>query len=219
MYRIDQKRDLRLVPKLKDAHIDPTNAQRMKVKIAAQTLSRSVSAALRTLVEDGSLERSALLTADFVEKINDLFDLVNSSRLRSFQHQRPITKGNSSLKIDKMDTYISWIKQWRFQKNGKIFQSMPFQNGWVVTLSNMKHVVLNCLSDGFSYVCTRHFNQDCLEVCLFKSLLSLSVVMFLLYINSCFLELNNVSMLVPIYRGEGIIAFTIAFNRLNAFYY
>lgn len=33
-----------MAPKLREAHINPTNAQRMKVKIAAQVLSHTVSA-------------------------------------------------------------------------------------------------------------------------------------------------------------------------------
>ena len=44
MYNLDQKNDIRLVPKLRDHHINPSNAQKMKVKIASQLLSRTVSA-------------------------------------------------------------------------------------------------------------------------------------------------------------------------------
>lgn len=44
MYDQDKINDIRYAPKLRDSHINPSNAQRMKVKLATQVLSRTVSA-------------------------------------------------------------------------------------------------------------------------------------------------------------------------------
>lgn len=46
MYSLEKAQDVRRVPKLRDWHINLTLAQRMKVKYAAQVLSRSVSAGI-----------------------------------------------------------------------------------------------------------------------------------------------------------------------------
>lgn len=43
-YEMDHGSDIRLAPKLREHHLNPTNTQKMKVKIAAQLLSRTVAA-------------------------------------------------------------------------------------------------------------------------------------------------------------------------------
>ena len=43
-YEIESTSNIKYAPKIKDQHITPTNAQRMKVKYASQLLSHSVSA-------------------------------------------------------------------------------------------------------------------------------------------------------------------------------
>lgn len=48
LYNTDKNKQCRIAPKLTDAHINPNNFQRMKVKYASQILSNTVSAALNT---------------------------------------------------------------------------------------------------------------------------------------------------------------------------
>ncbi|KAK9710421.1 hypothetical protein QE152_g26003 [Popillia japonica] len=52
----------------------------MKVKFASQVFSHTVAAALYTYVSLGALPASAIGTALFVEKMDKLFDILNSSR-------------------------------------------------------------------------------------------------------------------------------------------
>lgn len=66
-----------------DTHINPNNFQRMKVKYAAQVFSRSVSAGMNTYISFGSLPAAATFTAEFIEKFNKLFDILNSSKVYS----------------------------------------------------------------------------------------------------------------------------------------
>jgi len=46
-YESDKKAEFRSSPKLTDAHVNPNNFQKMKVKIATQVLSRSVAAGMK----------------------------------------------------------------------------------------------------------------------------------------------------------------------------
>lgn len=123
--------------------------------------------ALVTYANKGDLPPEALATAQFVRDINDLFDVLNSSSLYTFQHKRPITKDNVGEKFERLDTWSSWIGKWVFYNptSKKIKRSMPFQRGFIRTIAGIKSVVQRCLNKGFEYVCTRHLNQDCLEVC------------------------------------------------------
>jgi hypothetical protein len=66
-------------PKLTKFHICVRDFSKMKVKLATQTLSHSVAAGIRALVSLNVMSEEANETADFVENIDTLFDLLNIS--------------------------------------------------------------------------------------------------------------------------------------------
>ena len=138
----------------------------MKVKLATQILSRTVAAGMSTLIEYGELSKKAKCTIEFLININDLFDLLNSSTLTSFSHKRPITTANWCQKRAQIILCSQWIRSWSFQHkvNLKSICSLPFKSGLLVTLENMERIIDTCFANGFSFVCTRHFNQDVVEV-------------------------------------------------------
>ena len=78
-YETDQKQRFRLTPKLTSCHVGLPAFSKMKVKLAAQVISRTVAAALETHSHVGS---GASEMAEFSMQFNDLFDCMNSSRLR-----------------------------------------------------------------------------------------------------------------------------------------
>lgn len=56
----------------------------MRVKLASQLLSNSMSATIRTCIQTGQLQsNTSSNTADFIEFINNLFDCLNSRSLYS----------------------------------------------------------------------------------------------------------------------------------------
>ena len=80
-------KDVRFVWFGKKVHLEPfQNSQTItsihkslsKCQIATQLLSGSVAAAIRTYVAFGKMESMALQTADFIDKINCLFVVMNS---------------------------------------------------------------------------------------------------------------------------------------------
>lgn len=50
----------------------------MSVKLAAQVMSHTTSAAMKTAVECGQLDNKAMETVTFFQTMNDLFDAMNS---------------------------------------------------------------------------------------------------------------------------------------------
>ena len=78
LYRTQQKDILHLGNKLKTKHIQWYN-YKMKVSVATQTLSHSVSAAITVLrnlkLQEGKDSRA---TSDFILLMNNLFDILNS---------------------------------------------------------------------------------------------------------------------------------------------
>jgi hypothetical protein len=78
LYNIDSKNPFRCCPKLTKKHLSPNNFEKMKVKLATQVLSHTVSAAMLMALSSNVLPPSAAGTAELMAKF-EIFDCLNSS--------------------------------------------------------------------------------------------------------------------------------------------
>ena len=96
---------------LEQKHVQWTN-HKMKVSVAAQTLSHSVSAAI-TFLRNLKLQqfKGSKATSDFILLINDMFDILKSKSKFGKNNKKPITKENiadiESFLINGIDTLKS----------------------------------------------------------------------------------------------------------------
>jgi len=79
-YDTDKVNPIRLAPHLTDTHFDVSSVTKMRVKYAVQVLSHSVVAGINTHISTSHLKSEAKYTADFIEKLDTLFDLLNSTQ-------------------------------------------------------------------------------------------------------------------------------------------
>jgi len=96
-YEMDIKsKTARAMCKITPAHIAPNAFQKMSCKLAIQILSRSVAASIKTCIATGELKtNTALDTANFIEKVNDMFDSANSKNLYDAnRNRRPLSERN-----------------------------------------------------------------------------------------------------------------------------
>ncbi|CAH1993868.1 unnamed protein product [Acanthoscelides obtectus] len=87
--------------------------EKMKVKIATQTLSKSVADALSYLCKDLKLPafQNADATAIFIKKFNDVFDIFNSrNKLTKYQFKRPLSPATVEQFFSFFDELSSYIK-------------------------------------------------------------------------------------------------------------
>jgi hypothetical protein len=166
MYSHLKNKNLRICPKLTDKHIHPTNFQKMKVKLASQVFSHTVSASMELYVESNNwLPRSALGTALFFQMINNLFDLFNSSHL---QHANPYKRAynNDKTQATLLDNCVNTFKNLRMRtvsadtdvtKLNKCFK------GLLQSIEALKQLYKYFLSKQITGILTRRLNQDCLE--------------------------------------------------------
>lgn len=95
LYNADKNQQYRLTPKLTEVHVNPNNFQKMKVKLATQVLSAILSAAFNTYISLGVLPLKTTFTAEFIERFNKLFDILNSSTLyNSNPNKKAFTNSN-----------------------------------------------------------------------------------------------------------------------------
>lgn len=119
---------LHAATKVRMRHLQWTR-EKMKVRLAAQTFSRSVSDALLYLCNDlQDVEFAhAEATAQFILKINNLFDIMNSRNVLSkYMYKKPFSPATAS----HFNDYLNEVKEYLL--------NLKLQDGILVTNSNRK---------------------------------------------------------------------------------
>nr|XP_050043440.1 uncharacterized protein LOC126540642 [Dermacentor andersoni] len=159
-YEKDREMQIRSIPKLSARHFNLTFASKMSVKLAAQVFSNDCAAALCTLVTFQQLPSEAIHTARFVERIDRLFDSLNTSQKRGKSpYASAICAG--SVHEEFLEECIAVFEN--IEVLGCARQPLCIR-GFCQT---MRAVLLlwNHLASryGLTHLLTRHLNQDALE--------------------------------------------------------
>ncbi|XP_064462001.1 uncharacterized protein LOC135372284 [Ornithodoros turicata] len=162
-YESDHPLKVRLSPKLTDNHIHPTAFKRMKVKLATQVLSNSVSTGIAVLISWGCMPPAATETSEFLLKMDQLFDCLNSSSVEQSDDddkKMRYAMNNSTKHKELLESAAQWVAQWKFHSD----RQPPTVRGWQITI----RAVLALWEDlhqnfGFDHLLTRRLNQDPLE--------------------------------------------------------
>ena len=166
VFNNEKQRTLKLIPKVKNVHFELPFRAKMKVSYAAQVLSRSMGVAIRVLSTFGEIHHDSLETADFVESANRLFDLMNTVSKNCCVKACLNRETVESFMLE-LDYFILWLQQLHFRDaiSNQSRYSLPFRDGWILTLTSMKCIISDIFASlpSINFICTRRFNQDCLE--------------------------------------------------------
>ena len=167
LFDLEQASVLRFVPKLTKTHIEPNAFKRMNVKLATQVLSHSVASAIRAYVTLGKLPAAAKTTADSVDRVNRLFDIMNSNKPKTTNKWKRGLTLKSVDQLTELKEFSNWASQWRFkskQKSNVVKQTLPFKDGLVMTCRALHDVCVSLLqTHKFRFILTSRFNQDIVE--------------------------------------------------------
>lgn len=171
VYNTDQSNKSKSVRKLSAAHINPNNFQKMKVKLATQVLSKSVSAAIQTAIQSGELKNdTAQHTAHFVNLCNDLFDCLNSkNKFDRNPYRCAITKNQNSevnlTLIKGKKTFCELQKITINKKNERQLTRPPCFDGMVQTINAVLQLSAEEFTPGTGnkFLLTYRLNQDVIE--------------------------------------------------------
>lgn len=132
----------------------------MKVKLASQVFSHSVAVAMHTYIDFGQISPKATATANFIENMNQLFDILNSSNLENC-HAFMGTANQIDF-LNTMDTLFLNLKITDENKKN-ITNRLKFIYGWRITISSTLKIWELLRTRGYRFLLTRNLNQDCLE--------------------------------------------------------
>jgi hypothetical protein len=166
LYDVDCKNVLRFVPKLTKGHIELNNFKKMNVKLATQVLSHSVASGIRCYIKLKQMAPEAEATADFVEKINRLFDIMNSNSFHAKNKWQKPLSSKTLEQFHELRSAVPWIEEWKFKSRRKniLKVNLPFKQGLLMSITALLGVCSDLINvHGFKYVMTSRFNQDVVE--------------------------------------------------------
>ncbi|EZA48371.1 THAP domain-containing protein [Ooceraea biroi] len=134
LHELQQNKGLHMGNKLRTGHIE-YHKKKMNVRFAAQIFSSSVANALqmcRSVLHIDKFAQSEA-TEEFLQMMNDLFDIFNSRNLRQKFYERPINP----------DNYESVL--YKLKECKEYLLNLKFENGQLVVRSNRKTGVLGFL--------------------------------------------------------------------------
>ena len=155
-YNYDKQTEIRMAPKLTDDHFELPYNRKMKVNLAAQVLSHTVAAGINTMIRSKEFSNHASITANFVNKIDGIFNLMNSNqRYSNKPHGNAITD-ESIIFIDEMIGIFSNLKTLKEVR-------LPCVLGWIISLNSIKSLWNEMRLKGYDYIITNRLNQDAVE--------------------------------------------------------
>ncbi|CAI6344938.1 unnamed protein product [Macrosiphum euphorbiae] len=167
----DSKCNLRTAPKLTHSHIFPGPFEKMKVFLAAQVFSQSVAAGMETYLVSNKLESSSKATIDFIENIDKLFDIFNSSRRptsKNFNRPFKQTKEQED-HLKYMHNFFTNLIIISKKEQTDVTNRMKFINGWLISITGLLLLWKDLkstrpLNQQENYVLyTARLNQDTIE--------------------------------------------------------
>ncbi|KAM7282371.1 hypothetical protein ISCGN_004034 [Ixodes scapularis] len=166
---LQQQEGLHAANKLRKKHID-FQRQKMKVSLAAQTLSRSVSCALLFCKEKGIRGFEGVeATAEFAAAVDNIFDLSNSCHPLGRGSKAPIRAVNKDAmlkRIDQASHYLRGLKDFTGQPLSQGARKTPIL-GFLLVLESIKGLAEDLVwgpSPPLRCLLTRKLSQDHLEL-------------------------------------------------------
>jgi DNA transposase THAP9 len=159
-YERDSKQLVKLAPKLSHRHINLPPFANMRVRLAAQVFSHSVFAGIHTHVALGAMPAEAIVTANFIGKMDNLFDCFNAGTFcGTKQYRRALTEGSKHWDL------LTECKE--LMSSLKIVGTAvkaPCVDGWILTINSLIRLFQELREKhDFKFILTNRLNQDALE--------------------------------------------------------
>lgn len=169
LVKLQRSEGLHAANKIRLQHLQ-WEREKMKVRLATQTISKSVSDALTFLREDLKNEKfiNSKATSEFLLKFNNLFDILNSrNKFNKYTYKRPLSPETAELFFaffEEMQKYILNLKL----KGRPILNSGRKTGflGFLICIQSIKNMYTDLIENKklLKYILTYKLSQDHLEL-------------------------------------------------------
>jgi hypothetical protein len=171
LHEIQEKEGVKLGNRLSRTHVE-WDKKKMNVKLAAQTLSRSVADAIDHLRIDARHPdfRGSAATTEFMRQVDRIFDMLNSRSAYGGEGKRPLRLDNQHRWIadfEEAQRYLLSLKD--PSTNRYIYEGRRKTGivGFIATMVSITTLALELLTreeSPYSYVLTYRWSQDLIEL-------------------------------------------------------
>lgn len=171
--------DHKLAPKLTGIHMEPNMFEKNQIKYAAETFSNTVAIEMTLMVHRKELSRKSFHTINFIESMNNLFDIFNSNAKSSNVPKKvkslyrvPFTNINDQKKfLMSMFDYFQYLDIFQFNAKRKMWMKVvatshkQFVNAWLITIAGLfrLHTNLSYEYESRAKLPTYRLNHECWE--------------------------------------------------------
>lgn len=168
--KLQSENGLHLANKLRFRHIN-FYKQKMKVSLAAQTLSESVAKSLEFCKNNSTKSdykefQNCDATISLVRNINIVFDILNSKSTMGKGFKKPLRPTTKELFFDEFDRITNYLMELKFE-NGQLIVKSQNQRGFVgliLAMKSFRGIYENYVENGeLKYLLGYKLNQDHLE--------------------------------------------------------
>jgi hypothetical protein len=159
-YEYDVQRTLRKAPKLSNSHIYPTKQDQTRIRFATQLLSKSVAAGIYAYVDFQLLDKSASDTAKFINAMNDLFDVLNSSNAHHMDLFKRAFNGRK-IQTNVLNETLNILQSLKLYNSatGKYITKTPtFVTSLQITIQSIIALQKDLRLNGYDNIPTRRLN-------------------------------------------------------------
>ncbi|KAF4517055.1 hypothetical protein B566_EDAN004675 [Ephemera danica] len=172
LHDLQRQKGLHLANKIKNRHMY-WRREKMKVNLAAQTLSRSTALALQYLresVENGEQFKNSEATELFLLNINDAFDLLNKKVYYGSNFKSALRLDNKIEHFNRMDEIAAYIRGLKLSDNKTFIINSKLKTGFIGIIKafeSTKNMFMRYIENErpiLSYILSYKFSQDHLEL-------------------------------------------------------
>lgn len=168
LVQLQEDNGIHLATKIRRRHIHYFK-EKMKVRLAAQLLSRSVAdALLYCKTKNIQYFNNCNATITFCRHINDIFDFLNTRNfLSKLQHKRPLYLEHYEEMTDFINSSIKYLTTLKDRNHFPILTSSRKTgfNGLIVCLNSMSRLFDNVIKTGqLSFILSYKISQDHIEM-------------------------------------------------------
>lgn len=166
LYEIQKNLSFGLGNKLTKSHMD-WQSKKMSVKLAGETISKSVADSIEFLIGEDEQFGNAGPTVNFIRIFNDIFDVMNSAKESACGFKKPLSKTHFRESFDRFNEAMVYIEKIRVQgENKSIFASASYTPfiGFYSNMINFMNIFNDYVNtDKIDVLITHRFSQDLLE--------------------------------------------------------
>ena len=169
LFSEDQKRTVKLAPKLTIKVVSPTNTERQRVRLAANLFSSQICSALETYMLSNPVEFSgAMACINFIKKIKTFWNWSNIQNLYQGQHNRDEEQNAftsaADTRFSQMDEMKIWLSSWNPDTTPRTGLTRETYSAFMLTLTALRQLTQSLLTDHEApFVLTGRYQQDPLE--------------------------------------------------------